>query len=171
VLDVGCGRGVLLIGAARRLTTGKAIGADVWVSRAVSGNRPEAALENAAREGVADRVEVKHGDARQLPFADASFDVAVSNFVLHELNSGAEREQMAREIVRALKPGGHLALADFTFTAHCMQALRSCGVSDARRLPDSFLSFWITAILSLGTTQVYFVTGTKPLSAPQPHPV
>ncbi len=51
VLDVGCGRGLLLIGAAKRLTTGKALGVDIWNVEDLSGNRPEATLENARLEG------------------------------------------------------------------------------------------------------------------------
>ena len=39
VLDVGCGRGLLLIGAARRLTTGKAVGVDIWQAEDRVGNR------------------------------------------------------------------------------------------------------------------------------------
>jgi cyclopropane fatty-acyl-phospholipid synthase-like methyltransferase len=42
VLDVGCGRGLMLIGAAKRLTTGKATGIDIWQAEDLSGNRPEA---------------------------------------------------------------------------------------------------------------------------------
>src|SRR5437867_4740880 len=68
VLDVGCGRGLLLIGAARRLTTGKAVGVDLWQTEDQTGNSPETALQNARAEGVAARVEIKTGDARQLPF-------------------------------------------------------------------------------------------------------
>src|ERR1700730_18086312 len=72
VLDVGCGRGLLLVAAARRLSTGHAVGVDVWLPNAMTGNRPTSALENAAIEGVRDRVEVKEADARTLPFPDAS---------------------------------------------------------------------------------------------------
>lgn len=46
VLDVGCGRGLLLIGAAKRLTTGTAVGVDIWQTEDLSGNRPEATLES-----------------------------------------------------------------------------------------------------------------------------
>src|SRR5439155_9251689 len=58
VLDVGCGRGLLLVGAARRLTTGRAVGVDLWRGVDLSGNRPEAPLENARLEGVEGRVDV-----------------------------------------------------------------------------------------------------------------
>jgi SAM-dependent methyltransferase len=163
VLDVGCGRGLLLIGAARRLTSGKAIGLDRWVAGALTGNRPEAVLDNARLEGVLNRVEVKEGDVRQLPFGDDSFDIAVSNFVLHEVNNREEREQMLREIVRVLKPGGLLALVDFIFTGECVRMLQEMGVADAKRARvGSFFAFWLGAVLNFGLVQTYQVTGSKP---------
>jgi ubiquinone/menaquinone biosynthesis C-methylase UbiE len=163
VLDAGCGRGLLLVGAARRLTTGKAIGLDRWTPGALTGNRPEAALDNARLEGVADRVDMKEGDVRQLPFADASMDVVVSNFVVHEVNSLAEREQMLREMVRVLKPGGRLALVDFIFTGECMRVLHEIDIGDVRRARvGSFFAFWFSAILNFGLVQTCQVTGSKP---------
>jgi arsenite methyltransferase len=165
-LDVGCGRGLLLVGAARRLTTGKAVGVDRWARGAVSGNKPEAALRNAERAGVLDRVEVKDGDARELPFPDASFDVVLSNFVLHELDSSAERERMLREIARVLKPGGRVALVDFIFTGHAVQTLRSHGVSDARRSPVGALSSLSFALVTFGLGRLCQATGSKAGSPP-----
>ena len=47
LLDLGCGRGAVLIAAARRLPAGRAVGADLW-TRDQSGNSPEATLANAA---------------------------------------------------------------------------------------------------------------------------
>lgn len=162
VLDVGCGRGLLLAGAAQRLTSGKAIGVDIWLPHAVSGNRPNAALENAAIEGVADRVEIKQGDVRQLPFDDASFDVAVSNFVLHEMNTAADREKMLREIIRVLKPGGRLALIDFIFTKECVDVLRRAGAANATRSRIGGLSSWISTALMMGSLQLFEVTARVP---------
>lgn len=161
VLDVGCGRGLLLVGAARRLDAGKAVGVDVWLPHAVSGNRPGAALENAAIEGVAHRVEVAQGDVRNLPFDDASFDVAISNFVLHELGTAADREKMSLEIMRVLKPGGKAALIDFIFTGECVKVLNKAGADNATRSRIGGMSFWISALLMLGAFQLYLVTGAK----------
>jgi SAM-dependent methyltransferase len=161
VLDVGCGRGLLLVAAARRLTTGRATGVDLWIPGAVSGNHPQAVLENAALEGVADRVEVKEGDARQLPFPDASFDVVLSNFVLHEVKTREERGKIVREVVRVLRPGGRLLLVDFIFTKDCTQMLREAGARDAVRSRIGRLSFWVSALLSLGSNQVYRIQGTR----------
>jgi len=60
---------------------------------------------NAQVEGVADRVEVKEGDARHLPFTDNVFDVVVSNFVLHKMDRQNDRNQLVHDMVRLLKPG------------------------------------------------------------------
>ena len=112
VLDVGCGRGLMLIGAAKRLTTGIATGVDIWQAEDLSGNRPEATLENAAREGVADRVRVETADMRKMPFPDGAFDVAVSNAAIHNLYAREDRSKAIREIARVLKPGGVAVISD-----------------------------------------------------------
>jgi ubiquinone/menaquinone biosynthesis C-methylase UbiE len=162
VLDVGCGRGLMVVAAARRLTTGRAVGVDRWVRGAVSGNRAEAVVQNAALEGVAERVEVVDGDARELPFADATFDVVVSNFVVHELDTQADRERMLREVVRVLKPDGQMVLVDFIFTGAAVQMLRASGVSDARRVRIGSAYDWCSALLlSFGVVRLYAVVGTK----------
>jgi SAM-dependent methyltransferase len=70
VLDVRCGRGLMLIGAAKRLKAGKAIGVDIWQASDQSANSDAGAAGNARLVGVADRVEVKTADMRSLPFED-----------------------------------------------------------------------------------------------------
>jgi arsenite methyltransferase len=164
ILDVGCGRGLLLIGAARRLPSGKAIGVDIWQQKSMVGNRPEAALENARLEEVAERVEVQDGDARQLPFPNASFDVVVSALVLHNIPGQAGRQQAAREMARVLKPGGQVALLGIKHTSECVRVLRESGLSDARRSAAGFL-FWWFAVLTWGSVQFFRVTGRKVASA------
>ena len=49
VLDVGCGLGLFLIGAAKRLKTGRAVGIDLWQAEDLSGNTPVGTLNNATR--------------------------------------------------------------------------------------------------------------------------
>lgn len=159
VLDVGCGRGLLTVAAAHRVPRGSVVGIDVWNPTALSGNRPESVLDNAKLEGV-DNVQVKPADARELPFADASFDVVVSNYVVHELKTREDREKMMREIARVLKPGGYVALVDFIFTSDCERDLVICGVQ-AERFRDGFLSFWISAILNFGAVRTYHLIGQK----------
>ena len=91
VLDVGCGRGLLLIGAAKRLKTGKATGVDIWQSQDLSGNSAEATKANAVAEGVADKIKLETTDARKLPFGANSFHIVVSSLAIHNIDSSAER--------------------------------------------------------------------------------
>jgi ubiquinone/menaquinone biosynthesis C-methylase UbiE len=112
VLDVGCGRGLMLVGAARRLRTGKAIGIDIWQAQDQSLNTAYAPLENARLEGVSDRVTVQTADMRSLPFQDASFDVVVSHWVVHNVEDEDGRNTALSEISRVLRPGGKLILSD-----------------------------------------------------------
>jgi ubiquinone/menaquinone biosynthesis C-methylase UbiE len=161
VLDVGCGRGLLLISAAQRLTRGRAIGVDIWSPVDLSDNRPEATLENARRAGVADRVEVRNGDARRLPFADATFDVVVSNLVLHNIPGKEDRRRALREVARVLKPGGRVALLDLRHTGDYVRVLRECGLADACRLPAGFFFTWLFPLLTCGAVRFYRVTGNK----------
>jgi len=116
VLDVGCGAGLLLIGAAKRLTTGKATGVDVWSKVDLSANARERTLRNVAMEGVGQKTEVLDGDATAMKFADGMFDVVVSNLVIHNIPSREERDKACREIARVLKPGGVAVISDFVKT-------------------------------------------------------
>jgi ubiquinone/menaquinone biosynthesis C-methylase UbiE len=141
VLDVGCGSGLLLVGAAKRLTTGVAFGVDLWRSADLSGNRPETALRNASLEDVAGRVTVVEGDARRLPFGDATFDVVVSLNVLHNIPRREEREQALAEIVRVLRPGGRCLIADFRNTGEYARVLRRQGIPDAQRRRVGWILF------------------------------
>jgi SAM-dependent methyltransferase len=131
VLDVGCGRGVLLIGAARRLPRGRAIGIDLWSQQDQGANSKQATLENARAEGVADRVEVVDGDMCDLSFLpDVSVDAVVASKSIHNLADREARRQALGEMVRVLKPGGKLALMDIFLVEEFAEALQACGVQD-----------------------------------------
>jgi SAM-dependent methyltransferase len=137
VLDVGCGRGLVLNGAARRLTTGHAVGLDLWSGRDQSGNAPQAAAENSRREGVKDKVRLATGDMTAMPFRHAQFDAAVSNLAVHNVPGVAARADAIRECARVVKPGGLLAIADFQKTAEYAATLRALGWTDVRRTRPS----------------------------------
>lgn len=164
VLDVGCGLGVMLIGAAKRLTTGRAAGIDIWQTEDLSGNRPDGAVENARREGVAERVTIVTADMRQIPFPDGHFDVIVSNAAIHNVYKADERATAVREIARVLKPGGACILTDVRHEAQYASVLRENGVSDQQRR-DADISSIFFAILTLGTVRPFVLVGRKP-SAP-----
>jgi len=139
VLDVGCGRGLLLIGAVKRLTTGRGTGVDIWSSADLSRNSAEAARANAKAEGVADRVKIDDADARKLPFANESFDVVVSSLAIHNIEEQDERDAAIAEMARVLKPGGRLALFDIRHTGDYARQLRKLGLADVKLSPISFL--------------------------------
>jgi len=138
VLDAGCGRGLALIGCAKKITTGKAVGIDLWSAQDLSNNKPEATRANAVAEGVADRVEIETGDITRLPFPDASFDAVISMTVLHNVPSRDGRDKALRELVRVLRPGGRMAIFDIRHTSHYANVLRCAGM-EVRGLGYDFL--------------------------------
>ena len=160
VLDVGCGRGLMLVGAARRLTTGKAVGIDLWRDEDQADNTPEAALENARRENVAERVSVETGDARKLPFPDASFDVVLSHWVIHNLPEVTDRAQAVNEMLRVLRPGGVLVFADIANHAAYKEKLLSRGVANMRIITGGIESR-IIGLLSGGSFQPQAIVAHK----------
>ena len=127
VLDVGCGRGHVLIEVAKRLTSGQAIGVDLWLSKDLTGNRPNITLENATAAGVADRVTVETGDMCALPFATSTFDAIASMTAIHNVPGEARRDLALSEMVRVLKPGGQLAIFDVFHSLDYARVLRAAG--------------------------------------------
>ncbi len=141
VLDVGCGRGLLLIEAAKRLKEGRATGLDIWNAEDLSGNGPNATIANLKAEGLADRAELVDGNAMAMPFPDASFEVVVSSLCLHNLYAADERAKALREIVRVLKPGGRILIQDFRHTGVYRKTLEECGLQATRSLVNPLLMF------------------------------
>jgi len=135
VLDIGCGRGAVLISAARRLPQGRVTGADIWRLRDQTGNTRAAAERNAIVEGVSGRVEFATADARDLPFPAGSFDLVLSNLALSNIPGSEERARALREAVRVLRPGGRMRVVDDRADRYA-PALQAAGCVDVevRRL-------------------------------------
>lgn len=150
VLDVGCGRGLILVGAAKRLTTGKAVGVDIWQAEDLSGNRPEVPLKNAALEGVGDRVAVQTADMRKLPFPDASFDVVVSRAAIHNVYSADGREAAIREIARVMRPGAQAAIDDIRHHREYTRTFKASGCADVRLVGSPIVAA-MAAVLTFGS--------------------
>ena len=141
----------MLVGAAKRLTNGgKATGIDLWSAEDLSGNRPEATLENARREGVGDRVAVKTADMRQLPVPDGTIDVVVSCAAIHNIYSADERAKAIREIARVLAPGGQVLIDDIRHVGEYAATLAASGCRDVRRV-DSRAAGALLALVTWGS--------------------
>jgi arsenite methyltransferase len=157
VLDMGCGRGAVLNAVARRLTTGRATGVDIWSTRDQSGNAKDVTLRNASLEGVGDRVSIETADMRALPFPHATFDLVVSSLAIHNIPSNADRKRAISEGFRVLKPGGRMAIADIRATAVYADALRTLGASNVERRRLGWRFWWGNPIAA--TT---LLTASKP---------
>jgi SAM-dependent methyltransferase len=103
VLDVACGTGNLALPAAR-------VGA-VVTGVDIAPNLVEQARENARREGL--KAQFDEGDAEALPYNDASFDVVVTMF---GAMFAPRPELVAAELKRVCRPGGVIAMANWTPT-------------------------------------------------------
>jgi arsenite methyltransferase len=156
VLDLGCGRGAVLMMAAKLVPGGKAVGVDIW-RRDQTGNSMQATLTNAEAEGVADRVELHTQDMTALQFHDESFDLVVSNLAIHNLPSNDARRAAIDDAVRVLRPGGQVVIADLGFTRLYASRLRHRGMADVGRHDLGWRAWWGLPVL-----RTHAVTATKP---------
>jgi arsenite methyltransferase len=159
ILDLGCGRGAVLLMAARHLTTGQAVGVDLWRGVDQSGNSIDATRRNAVAEGVADRIELHTADMTALPFDDNSFDLIVSSLAIHNIPGSAGRAKAISEAVRVLRPGGRLMIADIRATAQHQKQLTNLEMKDVARRRLGWRFWWGGP---WGATRL--VSATKPLS-------
>lgn len=111
LLDVGCGNGVFIHGAANYLKSGKAIGIDIWEKNSGE-NCSEVFYSNAKIENVYNKVSLQNEDVRKLPYDDESFDIILSGLTMHHILHSNDSHKAFREMCRVLKPGGKIALYD-----------------------------------------------------------
>lgn len=136
LLDVGTGRGLLAVSAAQRGCQVTAI--DTWSKWDLGGNGKAKLQANIVAEGVS-QIDIINADARDIPFSDGSFDLVVSNFVVHNIKSVEGRRKAIHEMWRVLRPNGRLVISDFSKTSEYTQILNL--VSDHVELKRFYYTF------------------------------
>ena len=110
VLDIGAGSGRATLMVLQARPQARVTSLDRFAAGyGIEGNNPERLLANARLAGVADRVEIQTGDAREMPFPGAKFDAAVSSYVIDHLGREGTRRALS-ETYRVLRPGGEFLL-------------------------------------------------------------
>jgi len=116
VLDLGSGAGADVLISARRVgATGTAIGLDM------TDEMLELARANAREAGV-ENVEFVKGYLEEIPLADATVDVVISNCVI---NLAGDKHRVLAEAARVLRPGGRFAVSDVIADPDMDEATRS----------------------------------------------
>jgi cyclopropane fatty-acyl-phospholipid synthase-like methyltransferase len=112
VLDIGCGLGAP--GARMARQHGCQI-TGINISR----EQVRQGRELLAEQGMSHRVEIRHGDARKLPFADSSFDAIVCVEVAGDICvTEADKRTLVGGMFRVLRPGGLVGFSDLALHAH-----------------------------------------------------
>jgi arsenite methyltransferase len=164
VLDIGTGRGLLLIGAAKRLVRGGTVtGIDIWRAEDLTDNTLDRLAENVGAEGVENSVTLMTEDARKLWFPEASFDLVLSLYCIHNIEDKAEQKAALMEIVRVLKPGGRALIGEWLPTHRYADIFRAAGMtvrSSGTHFATALTLMWMvdaqkpmTANISLATSQ------------------
>jgi SAM-dependent methyltransferase len=132
VVDLGSGAGIDIFLSSKQLgPTGRAIGVDMTPTMITK------ARSNAAEHGFTN-VEFRLGEIENLPVADGTVDAIISNCVV---NLSPNKEQVFRECLRVLKPGGRIAISDIVATAKFPEELKDdpalyCGCMSGASLMD-----------------------------------
>ncbi|TPX13016.1 uncharacterized protein E0L32_006661 [Thyridium curvatum] len=123
-LDVGCGRGMVLLKVAQRkkkitesstapgVSVEQAYGIDIFNTGDQSGNSPLATYKNAAAMGVVDQTVLHTASfTERLPFADNTFSLVTSSLAIHNVD-GVGRANAMKEIMRVCLPGATVVIID-----------------------------------------------------------
>ncbi len=139
VLDIGTGKGRFAIPLAREVTEVTTVD--------INAEEQHCARLEAIHAGVADRIEFVLADARALPWRAATFDAVTSWNVFHHLD---DAERVFGEMLRVLKPGGKLVLADFSMGGFRLLDTIHAAEGQRHPHPPSQFAHWRARLRSAG---------------------
>lgn len=166
VLDAGAGSGRSTLMVLLSRPAAKVVALDRFTGYyGIDDNTPDRLRANARAAGAEDRVEVKVGDMREMPFEDASFDGVVSVAAIDHLNREGVERTLA-EVRRVLRPDGQFLLMVVNpdiWTKVAMPFLHGHGYFGGRAFPERWRSQLSDAGLDVveeGTppASMYFLT-------------
>jgi len=157
VLDLGAGSGRATLMVALARPNAKVTGLDLYKGYfGIEDNTPDRLLANARAAGVADRVDAKVGDMRDLPFESGTFDAALSAFAIDHLPR-KDIPAALNEAARVLKPNGqflYLGLNSDAYIRFVFPPLHGHGWWHRSEMPDQWRALLGGAgfdVISLGT--------------------
>jgi SAM-dependent methyltransferase len=167
LLDIGCGNGVLAIEAAKKYPKAQIVGVDYWGGGWEYSK--ECCEKNAQLANVAERTSFRKASAAKLPFEDESFDVALSNFVFHEVRDVKDKRAVIREALRVLKKDGLFVFQDLFLWKRIygepqdlLVTIKGWGVQDVKLLDTSKQTFIPRAMkLPFMVGQIGIIYGQK----------
>ena len=141
VLDLGAGSGRATLMVALERPNAKVTGLDLYKGYfGIEDNRPDRLMANARAAGVADRVDVKVGDMRELPFEAGTFDAALSAFAIDHLPR-KDIPGALSEAARVLRPNGqflYLGLNSDAYIRFAFPPLHGHGYWHQSEMPDAW---------------------------------
>lgn len=142
-LDIGCGSGALTVRTAEKYPGAAVTGIDSWGKG--WGYSREQCMMNARAAGVDDRTDFREGSASNLPFADGTFDLVVSNLTFHEVRDVKSKLDALNEALRVLRPGGGFVFQDLFL------------IRQYYGTPDELNA----ALKAMGAADILFIDGSK----------
>ncbi len=153
IIDIGCGSGMLTIQLAEKYPRAIVTGIDYW--KGMWEYSYKKCMNNVMAAKLEDRIIFKLDSASKLPFNDGSFDLAVSNFVFHEVKDTRNKRDVVKEALRVLRKGGKFVFQDLFKSEYVygnlddfLKEIKSWGIQEVT-FTDTSHSVFIPGLLKL----------------------